>query len=291
VQESPHTRSEVTSEAVPGAYGRLLPFLAHPVLRERPRRRLTAWTWFGWLSLLLVLGFLGGRLDDLLVHWFGWRIAPDTFQAYLVTHPSLAAAAIVLVAPLLEELAYRAFLSTAPPAVFIGLAFFLCYTFLGIRINLEHPRAISTIRHYFAPFWALVPASLVSLALYVYARDVVLGFFRRHGIWVFWVSCVLFGVEHAEVYSSTLTWWALVLVLPQFLVGVGLAYIRIAFGLRWSIATHLAYDGLIVSASWTYLSTASGTPLREAIGLVLMLLVVLILVYGFTVTWRVLRNR
>lgn len=278
-------------ETAPGAYGRLLPFLAHPVLRERPRRQLTAWTWFGWLSLLLVLGFLGGRLDDLLVHWFRWRIAPDTFQAYLVTHPSLAAASIVLVAPLLEELAYRAFLCTSPPAVFVGLAFFLCYSVLGIRINLEHLRAINTIRHYFEPFWVLLPAGLVSLLLYVYAREAVLGFFRRHGIWVFWVSCILFGLEHAEVYSRTLTWWALVLVLPQFLVGVGLAYIRIVFGLRWSIATHLAYDGLIVSASWAYLSTARGTPLREIVVLLLLFLVGVILVYGIAVSWRVLRNR
>ena len=137
----------------------------------------------------------------------------------------------------------------------------------------------------------MLPAGLLSLLLYAYARDAVLGFFRRHGAWVFWIACILFAVEHAEVYSNTLTWWAFVLVLPQFLVGVGLAYIRIAFGLRWSIATHLAYDGLIVSASWAYLSTARGTLPREVVGLVLTFLVLVTLVYGLAVSWRILRNR
>ncbi len=278
------------TDASPRSHEPLLHFLAHPVLAGRPSRQLTAWQWFGWVSLLLLLGFAGGQCDGLLAHWFGWQVAPDTFQTYLVTHPSLPAAAIVLVAPVLEELGYRAFLSTAPRPVFVGLAFFICYTFLALRLNFEHPSVISTIRHYFDAFWALLPATLISLLLYRYAREGTLAFFRRNGAGVFWASCLLFGAAHAAVYSNTPAWWTLVLALPQFLVGVGLAYIRVAFGLRWSVATHLAFDGLIVFTAWLYLAAPSGSLGREAIHLAMAALAALILVYGLVVCWRVLRQ-
>ena len=279
------------NDAPPESYEPLLRFLAHPVLSERPTRRLTAWRWFGWLSLMFLLGFAAGQLDGLLAHWFGWRVAPDTFQTYLVTHPSIAAAAIVLVAPILEELGYRSFLSTAPRPVFVGLAFFLCYTYLALRLNIEHPSVRTAIPHYFDVFWALLPAAAVSLALYRYAREPVLAFFRRHGAAVFWVSCALFGAEHAAVYSNSPAWWTVVLALPQLLVGIGLAYIRVTFGLRWSIATHLAFDGIIVFGSWLYLITPRGSLPREAVQLVLLALAVVILIYGLMVSWRVLRTR
>ena len=279
------------SDAASGTYESLLHFLAHPTLPERPLRRLTVWPWFGWLSLLLLLGFAGGQFDSLMAHWFGWRVAPDTFQAYLVSHPSLPAAGIVLVAPLFEELGYRAFLSTAPVPVFVGLAFFLCYTYLGLRLNVEHPSAVTTIHHYFDAFWALLPAAALSALLYHYAREPVLAFFRRHGAAVFWISCGLFGAAHAAIYSNTPRWWTVVLALPQFLVGVGLAYIRIAFGLRWSVITHLAFDGLIVFTAWLYLATPSGSIPRAAVQLVSLLLAVVIVVYGLIVSWRVLHNR
>ncbi len=279
------------SDAPPGTNEPLLHFLAHPVLRERPSRRLTLWTWFGWLCLMFLLGFAGGQLDGLLAHWLGWRVAPDTFQTYLVTHPSFAAAAIVLLAPILEELGYRAFLSTAPRPVFVGLAFFICYTYLALRLNIAHPSVVRTIPHYFYAFWALLPAGIISALLYRFAREPVLAFFRRHGAAVFWTSCLLFGAEHAAVYSNAPAWWSVVLALPQFLVGVGLAYIRVAFGLRWSIATHLAFDGIVVLASWLYLVTPRGSLPREAVQLLLAVLAVVILVYGLKVSWRVLRSR
>jgi len=269
----------------------LLRFLRRPALNERAPGRLTLWPWLGWLCLLLLIGFVGGLLDGALTRLFGWAVARNSFQNYLLTHASWSAAAVVLAAPILEELGFRAFLSTASRAVFVGLAFFLSYVYFVVRINMVHVSAALAIAHYFAVFWPLLPAGIISLLLYRYAREPVLRLFRRHGVWVFWISCIVFGAAHAAVYSSHLVWWDFILALPQFLTGVGLAYVRVAFGLRWSIAAHLTFDPLVVFASWLYLATPQASSLHPALLWLFLVLAALIVVYGLVALWRVLRGQ
>ena len=269
----------------------LLRFLRRPVLNEHAPGRLTLWPWLGWLCLLLLLGFAGGQVDGALIRLFGWAVPPNSFQNHLITHASWSAVAVVLAAPVLEELGFRAFLSTTPKAVFVGLAFFLSYVYSVVRINTVHVSATFAIDHYFNDFWTLLPAGIISLLLYRYAREPVLTLFRRHGGWVFWISCIVFGAAHAAVYSSHLVWWDFILALPQFLIGVGLAYVRVAFGLRWSIATHLAFDALVVFASWLYVATPQASTLRTALPGLFLVLVALIVAYGLVVVWRVLRRQ
>ena len=269
----------------------LLLFLRRPVLNEHAPGRLTLWPWLGWLCLLLLLGFAGGQVDGALIRLFGWAVPPNSFQNHLITHASWSAVAVVLAAPVLEELGFRAFLSTTPKAAFVGLAFFLSYVYSVVRINTVHVSATFAIDHYFNDFWTLLPAGIISLLLYRYAREPVLTLFRRHGGWVFWISCIMFGAAHAAVYSSHLVWWDFILALPQFLIGVGLAYVRVAFGLRWSIATHLAFDALVVFASWLYAATPQASTLRTALPGLFLVLVALIVAYGLVVVWRVLRRQ
>ena len=269
----------------------LLLFLRRPVLNEHAPGRLTLWPWLGWLCLLLLLGFAGGQVDGALIHLFGWRTPLNSAQNYLTTHASWSAAAVVLAAPILEELGFRAFLSTAPKSVFIGLTLFLSYVYFAVHMNMAHVPAALAIAHYFAALWPLLPAGIISLLLYRYAREQVLTLFRRHSAWVFWVSCIVFGAAHAAVYSNHLEWWGFVLALPQFLIGVGLAYVRVAFGLRWSIATHLAFDALVVFASWLYVATPHASTLRTALPGLFLVLVALIVAYGLVVVWRVLRRQ
>ena len=225
----------------------LLRFLRKPELGEHASERLTLWLWLGWVCLLLLISFAGGALDQLLIYLFGWTVPPNSFSNYLLAHASWKAAAIVLVAPLLEELGFRAMLSTVLKPVFVGMAFFFTYLYVLLHLNLMHRRPAYVIAHYFDVFWVLIPACLVSLLLYRYAREPVLKLFRAHGVLIFWVSCILFGAAHAAIYANHLTWWAFLLVIPQFVLGVLLASMRVRFGLRWSIATHYAIDSL-----WVY---------------------------------------
>ena len=108
---------------------------------------------------------------------------------------------------------------------------------------------------------------------------------------MFWISCVLFGSAHASLYSNHWVWWALVLALPQFLLGVGLAYLRVSFGLRWSIAAHYAIDVPSVLGAWLYASTPPSSPLHSALLMAFAVIGTAIVVYGLLTLSRVSRRR
>lgn len=272
----------------------LIRFLRHPRFNDVPPARLTVWRWLGWLCvLLLVAFFVGVVVDGGLARAFGWKVPSTAFLRYLSAHPSVAAAMIVVLAPIIEELEFRAFLSTSANAVFVGLAFFLLYV-CGLvhasiwRATTPTPAAID---HYFAGLWLLIPTGIASLLLYLFARERVLALFRRRGAWIFWISCIVFGAAHAADFTRQLAWWGFVLALPQFLVGVGLGYLRITFGLPWSIVTHLAYDWLLVSLAWSGWALPAGSAGRLAWGLAIFVLSVFVLAYGLVVLARIAHRR
>ena len=95
---------------------------------------------------------------------------------------------------------------------------------------------------------------------------------------------------YTPLYTNGFAWWAFVLVMPQFLAGIGLAYVRVSFGLRWSIASHYAIDMLAALPSWLYLSASPRGPLH---GLFVLLTVAFlaILAYGLVALGRVARFR
>lgn len=269
----------------------LLRFLRRPALNERAPERLTLWPWLGWLCLLLLIGIGSGALDAALIRLFGWTVPPNSFQNYLLAHVSWNAAAIVVVAPVLEELGFRAMLSTAPKPVFVGLAFFFTYIYVLLHLNLMHTLPAYVIAHYFDVFWVLIPSCLASLLLYRYAREPVLKLFREHGVVIFWVSCILFGAAHAALYANHLAWWSFLLTIPQFLLGVLLASMRVRFGLRWSIAAHYAIDGPVVYGAWFYMAVARDSVVQHGLMLAYLGIGAFVVVYGFVALVRVARGR
>lgn len=268
----------------------LLRYLRHPQFGAGPPSRLTVWRWVGWLCLLLLVASLAGLVvQGGLARAFGWHASPDAYLKYLSTHPSLMAAAILLLGPILEELAFRAFMSTSPRAIFIGIGFFLVYLYGFVNMRFVHVSSRYAIDHFARGMLMLVPAAIISLLLYWLARKPILALFREHAAWVFWIACVVFGAGHAVGYTHA--WWGFVLALPQFLVGIGLACIRVNFGLRWSIATHCAFDWGLMAFAWGWLAFASDPAAKAALSLAASLLILFVLVYGSVALVRVARQR
>lgn len=221
------------------------------------------------------------------IHWvvalplraLGMNIPPNAASTYLLTHPSWIAMGIVLTAPVIEELAFRAFLATRAAPVFVGLAFFLAYLGLTIfGVLAPHPPPALVVTHYFMIVWWLLGGGILSLTLWVFARRQILTIFERHGRIVFWGSCLMFGLGHVLGYARPSV-LALFLVLPQFALGLILAYIRISHGLRWSIATHLVFDSIAVFLTWLAVSPGySGhTTFALHAGLIGLLLIVTVI--------------
>jgi hypothetical protein len=299
------TGSEVKDTGPPGMAERardpaspklrsFLSFLRRPAFVSRVPGALTPWRWLGWIGLLLVVAILGGEFDKVLVHAFHWTAPAGGVWGRFLRHPSWAAVTALLVSPALEELGFRAFLSTAPKFVFTGITFFSAYLYVFIQNNVgpitvpTSPAAVLSL--FLHGFWVILPAGAISLLLYRYRREQVLAFFRRRAGWVFWTSCVIFGAGHNLLYSNSLVWWGFALVMPQFLAGVVLAYLRVTFGLRWSIASHYALDTLAVLPGWLYLSAVPDSPLYDVF-LALSAVLLLLIAYGLVSFWRVVRLR
>lgn len=274
----------------------LLRFLRRPDFAPSALGRLSVRYWLAWLGLLLLLAVLSGMLDRILVRAFHWPVpVPGAWAAFL-RHPSRAAVITFLVAPTLEELGFRAFLSVAPKLVFAGLTFFPAYLYLFIQNQftpIATPLSAATVfSRFLHAFWVILPAGAINMLLYRYRRDVVLTFFRRRAVWVFWTSCIVFGAGHNLLYTNSPVWWGFVLVMPQFLLGIGLAYLRVSFGLRWSIASHYALDLLILLPSWLYFSANPAGPLHGLVPmLVAMATLFAVMGYGVMALGRVVRLR
>jgi hypothetical protein len=270
----------------------LLSFVRRPAFVAAAPGRLNAWHWLGWVGLLMLVLLLGGVFDRILVHLFHWPA--HSASLWFLSRPSWGAATVLLTAPALEELGFRAFLAAAPRFVFTGLAFFAAYIYIFIHENLipiNYPlTSASVLTHYFHAFWVALPAGAISLLLYRFRREAVLKFFRSRAVWVFWSSCIVFAAGHTRLYSDSLEWWSFALVMPQFLAGIGLAYVRTSFGLRWSIASHYAVDIPFVLLGWLYASGASSA-LLHGLFATLAVLILVIVVYGLVVLRRVAQLR
>ena len=77
-----------------------------------------------------------------------------------------------------------------------------------------------------------------------------LSFFKKSHFfpYVFYVFTLIFAFYHILNFEFTTTtlWLSSLLVAPQFCVGLFLGYLRVRFGLLWSIALHAAYNLIVI---------------------------------------------
>ena len=68
----------------------------------------------------------------------------------------------------------------------------------------------------------------------------------------FYTIAIIFGFIHITNYeiSTNVLLLSPILVLPQILLGFYLGFIRIRFGLLWSIALHAIYNGILTGVSF-----------------------------------------
>jgi len=218
-----------------GEWAGFFAFLRHPRLPLRPRG-------IGWaglrstlylLPLTLLLASAGLFATNLLSY-----AAPQMPDNRLLDLPlrSLAIYAI-LIAPVIEETAFRSWLSGRPGQLaFIGVAAtggLLAYAILPDG----GPRLAAIVGTIFASgiAWALL-----------HERPPI-GLFRRHFGWFYAASTGAFALLHIVNQSQPSGWFSVVLVLPQLLIGLVLGYTRVANGLWSSMLLHAGSNGVVIA--------------------------------------------
>lgn len=132
----------------------------------------------------------------------------------LMSNPALALFAAVIIAPLFEELIFRTYLvrKYSPVRLIVFIA--------GAAGKTNQLRVLRQLEHY----W------------YTYYKQVI------------YFSAVLFGMVHISNYEVTtnVLLFSPLIISPQIVVGLCLAYLRIRFGLVWAMFYHAFYNLILI---------------------------------------------
>ncbi|MCM0000364.1 MAG: CPBP family glutamic-type intramembrane protease [Erythrobacter sp.] len=169
--------------------------------------------------------------------------APDVDPESLATSPL----AFLVIAPLLEELVFRSWLTGRVAALRFAACGFaaLALMLAGVSLVPDHARMLG---------WAGAAVALAGLVQWSLtrerenARKVPPALIRHFGA-IVWAQAFLFGLIHLGNYTAPASPLGLAVVLPQVLGGLLLAYIRTRAGLKAAIAYHAGYNGLVLAAA------------------------------------------
>ena len=162
---------------------------------------------------LLVLMALVGGLEQLGLWDEDMHSLQKIFQEM---EPVLIFFFAVIMAPLLEEVMFRLILR------FRSNFLILWSIHIGVALQLGQKRSLlKTARKVWDKFYG----------------------------WIFYLMTVAFGLMHIMNFEPSLNIYLLapILVAPQILIGINLGYLRVRFGLIWSILFHAFYNGVLMS--------------------------------------------
>ncbi len=148
--------------------------------------------------------------------------------------------AAVIGAPLLEEIAFRGWLSGRPGHVLACVLLLIGAFGLAQAGASESAAAIAGIG-----MLAAIVAAVVAIIL-LRKRD-AMGWFQRVFPGFFWLSTLGFSLVHLFNFEPAQMAMALPLVLPQFVTGAILGYVRVHYGLWAAILLHMLHNGLFIS--------------------------------------------
>lgn len=147
-------------------------------------------------------------------------------------------ALVVIGAPVMEEVGFRAWLSGKPGVIAALLALLAG----GIGFGIAHVAV--------PPLGLALAAggTIGACAALFFLRDKpAYGWFARGFPVFFWFSTIAFALVHLANFEEGSLAVLLPLVLPQFILGSMLGYVRVRFGLWSAIALHAAHNGTALS--------------------------------------------
>lgn len=166
---------------------------------------------------------------------------PETAIAGMEFTPTLILA-VVIGAPVFEELVFRSWLSGKPGHILALLAV------AAGAVGFGAAHVFSPIAGIVVLAVCLIGAGAALIGLY---RRPAMGWFARFFPGFFWFATASFALVHLANFDSGDTWGSLAillpLVLPQFLLGTMVGYMRVRIGLWAAIMLHAAHNATAVS--------------------------------------------
>lgn len=219
-------------------------FMVRPTYAPQPM----AWGRAAALALLMVFAL------DMALDWLAhaltaaWDTSAGFLPAPIEFETTFAEDLIefLILAPVLEELAFRAWLSGRIAALrfavygFAALALFIAALFVEARYAAPISVAASM----------LVFAGLIHWGRTRHRDTAVPAWFTRHFRWFVWGSALVFGLIHLGNYEPLTHPLGVLVVLPQTIGGLLLAYTRTRLGLGAAITHHAVYNAVFLAGDY-----------------------------------------
>ena len=215
------------------------------------------WNIFRLWSFIIVGILFIGLIMSFALDWAGYDITKNEIVNFYTSEPIYI---IILVAflwaPISEEMTFRLGLKYSPYRLGFNLGFVLLIILglldplLGESISgvLNKLHLVSGI---FLVFVYIVIAGGVGLGTGIYLKKLdqqkINKFYSHHFPLLFYLSAIIFAAVHLLNYLDLgeIFYMSILLVAPQFLVGLLLGYIRMIYGLFWSMIAHFLHNAVL----------------------------------------------
>ncbi|MFW5888487.1 MAG: CPBP family intramembrane glutamic endopeptidase [Patescibacteria group bacterium] len=218
-------------------------------------------------SFIIVVVFILGVLFSMLMNFLGVEEIKSSVMDMFLDQPLYVFLFLAIVwAPVVEEFTFRLGLLYSPfrlsfsAAFLMIIVFSLLFKFTDIYSLPFFPEGlVDFVQDKGLYLYIFSVLSLGSIFGFVLRRktdfNVVQKFYTKNFTKIFYCSAILFAILHLLNFNNSGNFWFLLplLIVPQFLVGLVLAYIRMKYGIIWSVFGHFLHNG-VISLPLIYLS-------------------------------------
>lgn len=221
-----------------------------------------SWDIFRLTGFFLIICFIIGYLISLLLQYFNYDLSKnEIYNLFAKKNIFLVIFLALIWAPISEELSFRMIFKYSPFRFSYSIAF-LCFLFIQIIITIFpiiNEALLIWLKN--LKFWQ----SLLFYIIFINSIGIILGYILKKTVnskfierlyaknfsWLFYSLTLFFAFLHFFNYTDIKTIWFLapIVILPQFLLSLNLGFIRINYGLRWSIITHFFHNFLSAAPS------------------------------------------
>jgi len=238
-------------------------YLARPdynIKVSEKKTRLKAWDVIRIWALFLFIVFVIGLIINAFLSIFEYDEQQHAVVDLLLNQPIYLVLLLSLIwAPVAEELSFRMGMKYSAFRFSFATAFILIIIF-GIVTEVWSGFANLFPEWLFAitEIWGIISFILFILIIglllgFIFKKWInskkIEAFYLKRFVYIFYGSALLFALLHLFNFLDFKQIWFLapLLILPQFILGLILGFVRMKFGLAWAIANHLIHNAVLVT--------------------------------------------